>query len=324
MALHLTPEEREELSHLLREGHSKAEIARRMGRDRGTIFRELKRNKTNQPYGNRSYYCAVKAQQLADKRRHACRTKKMQRPEIRRYVERHLKELWSPDQVAGRMRHEYSENTRMRISHQTIYLWIHQHDHRRRWKAYLRRHKMRIRRKRLPPGLTALANRPPVVETRERLGDWEGDTIVGAGQQGFLTSLVDRKSGYVLLSKVENRQSATVGKAIQNDLKKLPQAKRQSVTFDNGTEFAAWREMETRLGLSVYFTEPHSPWQRGSNEHLNGLVRQYLPKGTSFRHVSHRRVAQIANQLNDRPRKRHGYRTPREIFQQARSAALLS
>ena len=324
MALHLTPEEREELSHLLREGYSKAEIAQRLGRDRGTIFRELKRNKTTQPYGNRSHYCGVKAQQLADQRRHARRTKKMQRPAIRQYVERYLKEFWSPDQVAGRMRHEHPEDAKMRISHQTIYHWIRQHDHCRVWKALLRRHKMRIRRKRLPPGLTALANRPAIVETRERLGDWEGDTIVGAGQQGFLISLVDRKSGYVLLSKVEDRQSATVGKAIQNDLKKLPKAKRQTVTFDNGTEFAAWREMEQRLGLSVYFTEPHSPWQRGTNEHLNGLVRQYLPKGSSFREVTHRRVSQIANQLNDRPRKRHGYQTPHEVFQQAASAALLS
>ena len=324
MATHLTPLEREEISFLLRDGHSKAEIARRLNRHRTTIFRELKRNSVVRPESLRRTYCAAAAQQQADRRRHRPRRKKMQQPDIRQYVVAGLRQFWSPDQVAGRMRLEHAQQTQMRISHQTIYRWIGQYDHGRWWRRYLRRYAPRKRRrKKKDAGPAAIANRPAIVDARQRLGDWEGDTIVGAGRSGALVSLLDRKSGYLILSKVENLQAATVRRAICRRLRPLPQSKRQTITLDNGSEFAGPEQLERRLGVGVYFADPYAPWQRGANEHANGLARQFLPKGTSFRQVSHQQVHQIENRLNQRPRKRLGYQTPQEVFQQLASDALL-
>jgi IS30 family transposase len=323
MALHLNPMERDTLAELLREDLSKAEIARQLKRDRRTIFAELKRNSIPRSYGGHRRYCAAVAQQKADQRRHRSRTKKMDCPVIREYVEKRVKDWWSPDQVSQRMRLDLAHAPRMWVSHQTIYKWIYTHDHRRSWERCLRDFPPRKRRKSKVPAAVIIENRPAEVDRRERLGDWEGDTIVGAGQSGALVSLVDRKSGYLLLFKVKNLKSATVRRAIYRHMKHLPAELRRTVTFDRGKEFAGYERLQRSLGLAVYFADPHSPWQRGTNEHTNRLVRQYFPKGTRFFDISHAAVARAQSQLNERPRKRLGYQTPSEVFLQPASETIL-
>ncbi len=324
MAMHLTPLERGSISLWLHEDVAKAEIARRLGRPRETIFAELRRNSIPRSYGGRRRYCAAVAQQKADQRRHQSRAKKMDCPVIRQYVEQRMKDFWSPDQISHRIRLQFPRDPRLRISPQTIYTWIYTHDHRRLWERCLRDFPRPIHRKSSIPQAVAIENRPAEVERRERLGDWEGDTIVGAGHSGGLVSLVERKSGYLLLNKVKNLKSATVRRAIYRAMKHLPAELRRTVTFDRGKEFAGYERLKRSLGLEVYFADPHSPWQRGTNEHTNRLARQYFPKGTRFHDISHAAVARAQTQLNERPRKRLGYRTPQEALFRPASETILS
>ena len=172
------------------------------------------------------------------------------------------------------------------------------------------------------PAAAAIAHRPEVIARRERVGDWEGDTIVGARRSGGVVSLVERQTGYAVLAKVDQLTSAPVEQVIRRRLRPLPASRRLSITFDNGSEFAQHSRLTKALGIQVYFAQPHSPWQRGTNEHTNGLVRQFLPKGACFRDVTHPAVARIQSLLNERPRKKLGYLTPKEAFENASHAIL--
>jgi IS30 family transposase len=321
MAMHLTALEREQIAIWLQMRVSKAEIARRLGRHGSTIFRELKRNSIRPPYSDRPSYRAIAAQQLSHQRRHQRRTRKLQRPEIRQYVQRRLRKYWSPDQIAGRLRCEVADR-RLRISHQAIYDWLGSDDHARRFRPFLRRFRVRRRRRRPVPAAAVIANRPEVIARRERVGDWEGDTIVGAHRSGALVSLVERRTGYAVLAKVDRLSSSPVERAIRRRLQPLPESSRRSITFDNGSEFSQHSQLRKALGIEVYFAQPHSPWQRGTNEHTNGLVRQFLPKGSCFRDLTSTAVAQLQSLLNERPRKRLGYQTPKEAFENASHAIL--
>jgi IS30 family transposase len=322
MAMHFTALEREQLSTWLQMKVSKAEIARRLDRHPSTIFRELRRNSVRRCYGHRPTYRAIAAQQLSDQRKHQRRKRKLERPEIRRYVERHLQECWSPDQIAGRMRHDFPDQSHLRVSHQAIYQWLDRHDHARRFRPCLRRFRVRIKMSCSRPAAATIANRPPIIERRERIGDWEGDTIVGARRSGGVVSLVERKTGYTILAKVDRLCSVPVEKVIRRRLRSLPKSCRHSITFDNGGEFAQYPRLAKALSLEVYFAQPHSPWQRGTNENTNGLVRQFLPKGSCFRDLNHTAVARIQSSLNERPRKRLGYLTPKEALVNASHAIL--
>lgn len=324
MAPHLTPEERDSLSVWLVQGVSKAEIARRLRRSRRTIFEELRRNSVVLPYSRRRKYCAARAQQLADQRKHCRRTKKMDHPQRRQAVERGLAQYWSPEQIAGRLRHSHPDEPQLHVSHETIYAWIRDHDHPRRWRKFLRRPSSRRRRRCLLPAKCEIAGRPEIIERRERLGDFEGDTIHGRGHQGALVSLVDRRSGYLLLGKVESLKSTAVNQVIIRRLKRLPQSNRCSLTFDRGSEFAGHEELAKQLDLPIYFADPHRPCQRGTNENTNRLVRQFFPKGTPCSELSHEKTTYIQTLLNNRPRKRLGYQTPHEVFFHQASETILS
>jgi IS30 family transposase len=164
------------------------------------------------------------------------------------------------------------------------------------------------------PGAVSIEGRPRVVDARRRFGDWEGDTLVSRGRHGGLLSLVERKSGYTLLARVENLRSATVRHAAEQHLEALPDHLRRTLTFDNGKEFADHQALAAATGMGIYFAKPYCAWQRGTNENTNGLVRQYLPKRTDLTAYSHHEVAAIQSSLNDRPRKRLGYLTPREVL----------
>lgn len=312
----LTPTDRAILAQLLNMNLPKSEIATRLGKHRSTIYRELARN--SGPRG----YTHEEAQQRTDTRRWVNhRVIKMNDPQVRRYVCQRLEKYWSPDQIAGRSRHDFRSQKRRQISHQTIYQWIHKQpkDQRSKWRACLRFGRPRRKRRedagRLPNAVR-IDGRPAVVDSRRRFGDWEGDTIVGRAHRGGLLSLVERKSGFTFLARVTDRRAATVRVAAEECFGMLPDALCRTVTFDNGKEFAEHELLNAATGMDVFFAHAYAAWERGTNEHTNGLVRQYTPKGTDFTATSHRAVAAIQSLLNDRPRKRLDYHTPREILQQ--------
>lgn len=298
MAYHqFRAEEREVISQRVAAGESPAAIAKFLHRDPTSIRRELRRN------GFKGLYCAVHAQLLAERRRREGRAqcRKLARPENREYVEQRLRKCWSPEQIAGRSKRDFPTDPRRKLSRQTIYTWLAHDDHRRRWIVFLRQYK-RPRRHARAPGRAdrALQKRPAIINERGRYGDWEGDTIVGSGRHGgALISLVERKSGYLVLLPVASRKADPVRRSICGRLAQLPGELRHSVTFDNGSEFADYAALEKALGIEVFFADPHSPWQRGTDENTNRLVRQFLPKGTNLTLVSRYKVAKIEQSIND-------------------------
>jgi len=315
MPKQLTESDRAVLAQLLELKVSKKEIARRLHKHRSTVHRELARNTS--PMG----YIPEEAQSRAGVRRWVNRRRKLRDARTRQYVCQRLQRYWSPDQIAGRSRREFRRQPERQISRQTIYNWIHQQppSERRAWRECLRFGVRRRRRRKDAgrlPNAVRIDGRPAIVASRRRYGDWEGDTIVGRGRVGGLFSFVERKSGFTLLTRVADRRAATVRAAAEQRLVALPASLLRTATFDNGKEFAEHERLSATTGLAIYFAQPYAAWQRGTNENTNGLVRQYVPKGTDLKATSHRAVAAIETSLNDRPRKRLGYRTPREVLNQ--------
>ena len=312
MASHLTLQEREKVAQMVHAHRCQAEIARRLGRHRSTISRELRRNRS--PNG----YWASAAQAKADARRsNRPWTCKMERPEVARYVRERLRLRWSPDEIAGRSREDFACDPHRHVSRQTIYTWIHTHRAATYWRRYLRR-LGRVRRREEKrgqlPACVSIEGRPAVVDRRTRYGDWEGDTVVGRGHRSGAVTLVDRKSGYLLMGKVCNRQAATVREAMVQLFQPLPLRLRKTLTLDNGKKFAEHEQLAATTALDVYFAKPYCAWQRGTNENTNGLVRQFFPKGSDLAHVPTKQFERVQHLLNNRPRRRLGYRTPLEIL----------
>jgi transposase, IS30 family len=322
MAYHqIKVEEREIIATMNAQGCSQAAIGRALGRHPSTISRELNRNRP------RKGYTATVAQGLTQRRRAAAaRTRrKFEQPEIRAAVKQRLSEGWSPEQIEGATKRRCPDNPRCWISRQTIYNSIHRDDHSRPLKKLLRRFQIRKRREKKEPTRPQLEQRPAIINERGRCGDWEGDLICSGGHdQSSLVSLVERQTGYTELIPVPNKQSRVVMSAIRKRLEKHPHGVLHSITFDNGSEFALWDWLQWILALLIFYAHPHSPWERGTNENTNGLVRQYFPKGTRFSQVTKYEVRDIQDKLNNRPRKRLGFQTPNEAFQQACNHALQS
>lgn len=314
-------EEREIIATMNAQGYSAAAIGRAIGRPACTIIRELNRNRP------RSCYTAAVAQGLTQRRRAAAARKrrKFEQPEIRAAVQQHLKEGWSPEQIEGATKRRCPDNPRCWISRQTIYNSIRRDDHSQPLQKCLRRSQMRKRREKKEPTRSQLEQRPAIINERGRCGDWEGDLICSGGHdQSSLISLVERQTGYTELIPVPNKKSDVVMSAIRKRMQNHPPGVRLSITFDNGSEFALWAWLQWVLGLLVFYAHPHSPWERGTNENTNGLVRQYFPKGTRFSQIDKYEVRDIQDKLNNRPRKRLEFRTPNEAFHQACNHALQS
>jgi transposase, IS30 family len=313
MASHLTLQEREVVAQMHHNHRKQCEIAERLKRNPGTISRELSRNRS------RNGYWASTAQAMAEARRsRRPRTRKMERPEVLHYVQERLQQYWSPDEIAGRSRRDFPHDPQRQVSRQTIYTWLHaQQAAGADWYRYLRR----LGRPRNPletrgklPACVSIEGRPATVDRRMRYGDWEGDTIVGRWHRGGAVTLVERKSGYLLLGKVPSRQARTVREAIVELFQPLPSGLRRTLTLDNGKEFAEHEQLSKAAALDVYFAKPYCAWQRGTNENTNGLVRQFFPKGSDLAHTPARRFEKVQHLLNNRPRRRLGYQTPLEIF----------
>ena len=325
---HLTEQERYVISHLTIAEFSLREIARRINRHHTTVSRELKRIKAQYPY---SVYWYDWTHPEALKRRCQARHYRRQRnSRLVRYVKAKLKVQWSPEEIAQRIRIDYPNDERMRISHETIYRWIYL-DAVGKGKLYLnlrRSHKKRRRQKRYGTGRRFLAGRkniaerPKIVGERERFGDWEGDTIEGKKSSGYIATLVERKSRYLLASKLKNKKAATLTCQGIKAFTIVPKKMRHTLTVDNGSEFAQFKEFEKKTGLTIYFADPYSAWQRGANENTNGLLRQYFPKGSNFKDIMEKDVDKAIRILNNRPRKCLNYRTPHEVFWKAVRGAL--
>ena len=312
MARHLTKEERDRIAQLHHRGFLQNQIAEALKRDPGTISRELARNRV------RGEYFAAQAQELAQRRRRERPLKrKLDDPKLNEAVRYSLVQNWSPEQIAGAEKRAHPQEPHRQVSARTIYTWIEQDQHREHWKSFLRRRGKRpCRRKNpMPCGAARIRNRPEVIERRLRLGDFEGDTILGPAGAGGLVTLVCRRSRFTIITKIQSKDADHVHARIKLRLKELAEEQRRSITFDNGTEFARCERLEKHLGMQLYFADPGCPHQRGTNENTNGLIRQYFPKGTDFRTVSHSEVREVENLLNNRPRACLQFETPAAVFQ---------
>jgi IS30 family transposase len=308
----LTSGERYELRALRRQGCSNAEIARALGRHRSTIGREIARN-SRKDGGYRPY---TADEMTRARRRRSRRNRRFTGPDWALVVAR-LQEEWSPEQISGRL----ALSGELRISHETIYRYVW--DERRHGGAlYLHlRGARKKRRKRYGrydsrgrlAGKRMISERPPGAENRSRVGHLEGDTVLGTDKHALLT-LVDRKTGYVLIGKLRARTvEATNRRAI--DLINNAARRTRSVTVDNGTEFHGYKAIEAATAAEFFFATPHHSWERGTSENTNGLIRQYAPKRTNLAHLTQNDCDSIARRLNNRPRKRLAYRTPTERYE---------
>lgn len=311
MACHLTKEERDLLAQLLHRGFSQEQMAEALGRHPGTISRELARNRVG------GEYFAAQAQELAERRRRERPlVRKLDDPDLNEVVRCGLVQNWSPEQIAGAQKRAHPQEPRRQVSARTIYTWIEHDQHREHWRSFLRRRGKRPCRRKNPVPCAAarIRNRPEVIERRLRLGDFEGDTVLGSAGTGGIVTLVCRRSRFTIITKIQSKDADHVHARIKQRLKELAAEQRRSITFDNGTEFARCERLEKHLGLQLYFADPGCPHQRGTNENTNGLIRQYFPKGTDFRMVSHQEAREVENLLNNRPRACLQFETPAAVF----------
>jgi IS30 family transposase len=302
---HLSHEERYQISALLKAGLTPSQISANLGRHKSTISREISRNS-----GLRGYRPRQACLLAEDRALHSRNARQITQSDWS-CVKTYLKDQWSPEQIAAAVP----------MSHETIYRHVYA-DKATDGDLYKSLRCQRKRRKRYAGGRDRrgqiigrrpISERPKHIEERRQIGHWEGDTLIGKHHKHAIVSLVERKSGYAVLAKVENKTSDQVSTAIIKRLK--PIAKRvRTLTYDNGKEFADHAAIDRALGSTAYFADPYSSWQRGSNENLNGLIRQYIPKSRPLSTVSDTELANIERLLNNRPRKRLGYKTPHEIF----------
>ena len=318
----LTKSDRRVIAMLLAAGMSLSDIGRELQRSKGTISREIARNSIQR--GRQRQYIGAAAHELAiDRRKQASSRKtKLVDSSLLGYVKAKLKLQWSPEQISGRLKQTKTHDSSQRISHVSIYNWIRQdRENGGTYYKHLRQSKRRRRRKKgslakyfSVPDKVSIKDRPQIVERRQRIGDWEGDLVQGKDAKSFLVTLVERRTGYLIFKRVGNKKAHVVRKAIEKMLKRVPRRLRKTLTFDNGTEFSEFKKMEAALSLSVYFANPYSSWERGTNENTNSLIRQYLYKGRDFLSVSRNELAKIHRRINNRPRKRLHYKTPNETF----------
>lgn len=319
---HLTIDEREVISQMRASGRSLTEISGVLGRDKSVISRELKRNSH---LIKKTYIAHIADKKASVRKSKASCHKRLRSPEIRKYVVEHIKLGWSPEQISGRIKIDLPGNA---ISHEAIYQFIYDPQVRMNigdLVQYLRRHYIKRRKKgsgrrskqshihnRVPIEL-----RPPEVNERKELGHWEGDSMFSRDSLAALNTLVERKSGFTLITKLNRKTAENTKDVVIRRLSRLPDYLRKTLTLDNGSENAGHEKITAAIGTTCYFATPYHSWERGTNENTNGLVRQYFPKGVNFANVSEEDIVKVEWLLNTRPRKRHNYRTPMEIFTKA-------
>jgi IS30 family transposase len=305
---HLSQAERYQIHALMKAGHDQSQIAKLLDRHKSTISRELSRNT-----GSRGYRPKQACEMSADRAQNS-RNAPTVEPWVREAACALLCIQWSPEQIASQLP----------ISHETVYqhvyadkaqggtLWKHLRCQKQKRKRYA---SGRDRRGQIP-NRRPLSERPLHIEARRQVGHWECDTVIGASHKGAVVTMVERKSGYAVMAKVEKKTSELVSSAIVDKLQPLA-ARVKTLTFDNGKEFAGHAHIDQQLQSTAYFARPFASWERGSNENLNGLLRQYVPKKRAMSTVTDEEIRMIQNRLNNRPRKRLGFKTPAEVFHQS-------
>ncbi len=317
----LCVQEREMISRELGRESSARDIAKLLGRHHSTISREIERN------GGADGYRAVAAQE----RYELCKVRPKERKlvassQLHDAVNEGLEQKWSPEQISARLVEEYPDDPEMRVAHETIYQTLYlqaKGELRTELKLALRQGRARrVPRSRAAltrgkiPDMVNISERPAEADDRAVPGFWEGDLIIGKGGKSQIATLVERTSRYTMLVRIPyDRTADRVAALLARKMEKLPEFMRNSVTWDQGKEMARHVEFTVRTGLSVYFCDPHSPWQRGTNENTNGLLRQYFPKGTDLSLHSQEELDRVAAELNGRPRKTLGWRKPTEVFE---------
>lgn len=317
---HLTPEQRYKIDALLNtsEKITQKSIAQQVGVSESTISREKKRNSRT-----RVGYQAAYAQSLAKKRRYK-KPFKIQGA-LEEKILKDLQQEWSPEQIVGRMVLGNTDKKSAKVSHEAIYQYIYRKQ-KQGDKIYLqlrRRRKKRLKRLKKDDGRGKIPNkvmidqRPAIIENKERIGDWEGDTIIGKDHQGAMLTLVERKSKYTLIFPLMSKNAKEVEDKISSFNSPIPI---HSITFDNGREFTNHQKIAQKLDCQVFFAFPYHSWERGLNENTNGLIRQYIPKKTNFKEYSDEYVLEVQNKLNNRPRKTLDFLTPIEYLKNKKIA----
>jgi IS30 family transposase len=325
MYKHLSIEEREYVQQGLWKHKSLRTIAKELNRQPSSISREIERNLPPERF---LYTPRLSHERALKKRKSRGRADRLKNDTIREYVISHLKLRWSPEQISNRLRKDIPHAS---ISHEAIYQYIYHQIHRDGWgllrpgcqdlRTYLRRRKKRRTHKGqrrcqriFKPKGVSINERPVIVSERGRLGDWEGDTVESISHKPGVNTLVERKTGVVLITKLKNKTSRATTEAISFRMSALPERAKYSLTMDNGPENQGWQTLEEKTGLKTFFANAYHSWERGTNENTNGLIRDYFPKKTDFSMVSEEKIQQVEYLLNTRPRKRFGWLTPLEAF----------
>ncbi|NCU28760.1 MAG: IS30 family transposase [Candidatus Moranbacteria bacterium] len=321
---HLSIEEREKIQELLWQKTSIRSIAKVIGRSPSSIARELKKNK---PILFNRYTPRIANEKALDKRKSRGRKDRLKTKEIREYVILNLKQGWSPEQISGRIKIELREN----ISHEAIYQFIYNQIHRDGYgytkpnhedlRIFLkRRHKRRVikgmrkgQRIFKHKGIS-IEERPKYIEKRKSIGHWEGDSVVSRKSTVGLNTLVERKTGLVFISKIKDKTMEETSNTVIDRLKNIPC---KTLTLDNGTENFGYEKIQNELKISCFFAHPYCSGERGTNENTNGLIRWYFPKKTDFANISEEAIQAVERALNNRPRKRLGWKTPLEVFNES-------
>ena len=315
----LTLKERVVIETLLQENKTKSYIAKTLNRSRSTITREV--NKWGGDYNATLANWNAKDDYLNKRNRDKISTYNR----LRIFVYRGLLSGWSPEQISGRLKLNYPNDPIMSISYEAIYTHIYAHRQARLnrkliallpyKKTQRRRANAKSKRGVKIKDQTSIDDRPNHIENREEIGHWEGDLVIGKGQQSAIGTLVERKARYTFIIKLKNRKSATVTRGFAKEFNQIENLFTKSLTYDNGIEMAEHKKFSNHTNMPVYFAHPYSSWERGTNENTNGLIRRFFSKGTDFKKVTEKQLKIVQEKLNNRPRKVLGYRTPNEVFQ---------
>ena len=322
---HINAAERQVIQRAREAGESFSAIGKMLGRSPSSISREWARNRGAQGYRG------AQAQDMAEARaRQPRHRRRYDRRALRETVFRWLARDWSPAIINATLPMKFPEDRTMRVSAETIYQWVYQDAaqgggrFRHLWRSWPRR---RPRPSRQPahsriPNRVDIDDRPGVVAARSRVGDWEGDTVVSCKNRGGLATHVERATRFLVAGRVSNKRADTFAAVTKRLLGWVPNDLCHTLTLDNGTENAAHALIAESKAMDVYFSHPHSPWQRGANEQVNGLIRRYFPKGTDFRKVTDEQIEDVVMKINQRPRKCLNYQSPYDVFAEALRGAL--
>lgn len=316
----LSLQERIVIETLIKENRSKTYIANQLGRNRSSISREINNwiKKPSDKYdANLAHWYA---KEINNNKR--CQDKINTYPRLKIFVYKSLLKGTTPELIAGQIKIKYPNDPVMSISHEAIYQHIYRHrqsniakklikllpyhHHKRKSKRKFNKKRTRIKDQ------VSIDLRPKHIQQRQEVGHWEGDLMIGVGQKSAIATLVERKTRYTIVMKIKDRKSKTVTKEFASSLNNLNKIFRKSMTYDNGVEMANHKWLANQTGINIYFAHPYSSWERGTNENTNGLIRRFFPKGTDFNKISLKQLKEAQNNLNDRPRKVLGYKTPNE------------